>query len=79
MDGISQFLYPVTIVHIQGLSDNFLECNSFFLLLKQELEIMMLSYALEKEEYFVERLRNQTANSSKKEVMKTLLNFSLNT
>jgi len=46
---------------------------------KQELEIMMLFYASEKEEYSVERLRNQTANSYKKEVMKTLLNFSLNT
>jgi len=43
---------------------------------KQELGIMMLSYASEKEEYSVERLRNQTANSYKKEVMQTLLNFS---
>ena len=46
---------------------------------KQELEIMMLSYASEKEEYSVEMLRNQTANSYKREVMETLLNFSLKT
>lgn len=46
---------------------------------KQELEIMMLSYASEKEEYSVEMLKNQTANSYKKEVMETLSNFSLKT